>query len=133
LIRLNRIHVEVCPTSSRETGGWKSPGDYNWKEHPCVVMVQNGIPVSFNSDDPSVFNTSLSWQYRTVVSKMMLGKKVLLNSINDAIDAAFCSQDQKSLLHKLIKNFEAGHKNKFCKISFNDRVIENALVAKDSI
>jgi adenosine deaminase len=131
-IKVNRIHVEACPTSSRETGGWKPPGDLDWREHPCVEMLKNGIPISFNSDDPSVFNTSLSWQYRTVVAKMMLGKEVLLDSVKAAIDAAFCSQEQKLLLKQRIQNFEAGNHHDI-KISFNDRVIENSLIAKESL
>jgi adenosine deaminase len=132
-IKKNRIHIEVCPTSSRETGGWKSLKNLDWKEHPCVVMLQHGISISFNSDDPAVFNTSLSWQYRTVIGKMMLRKEVLLDSVKAAIDAAFCVQEHKLALRKVVQNFETRNHHVINNLSFDDRVIENALIAKESL
>ena len=54
-MRQKNIFFEVCPTSSVETGGW----DYDnkkgkeWKNHPCISMIQNGMKVGFNSDDPA--------------------------------------------------------------------------------
>ena len=51
--RSQKIHVEVCPTSSVETGGWVYDTK-NWKEHPAVHMIRRGgLCVSLNSDDPS--------------------------------------------------------------------------------
>ena len=49
-------------------------------------MVENNLAVSFDSDNPAVFNTSLSWQYQTVVAKMKLKKDVLPVSIKVGID-----------------------------------------------
>ena len=88
-LREKNIHVEVCPTSSRETGGWKVSGNKDWTKHPCLVMMENNVSVGFNSDDPAVFNTSLAWQYRTVVAKMKQDKSTLLAAIKCSIDAAF--------------------------------------------
>jgi adenosine deaminase len=127
------IHLETCPTSSRETGGWETLKEKDWTKHPCVTMMENNLAVSFNSDDPAVFNTSLSWQYRTVVAKMKLEKDVLLASIKAGIDAAFCSDAQKQSLHRTIDAFETGQLPNFGKIVFRDRVIENNLVPAESM
>ena len=130
-LREKNIHLEVCPTSSRETGGWKYTSK-DWTQHPCLCMIEHGIPVTFNSDDPAVFNTSLSWQYRTVVAKMKQSKDVLLASIRQGIDAAFCSEDQKQTLYKMIDAFEVGEPN--CKeVAFRDRVLENRLIPEESL
>lgn len=125
------IHVEVCPTSSWETGGWESD-EKDWTQHPCVRMMEHGVSVSFNSDDPAVFNTSLSWQYRTVVGKIKLQKETLVTSTQSAIDAAFCSKEEKHRLREIVAAATSGDDNK-PNNGFRDRVIENQLVPEESM
>jgi adenosine deaminase len=98
-----KIHVEVCPTSSVETGGWKY-NVKNWKEHPAVRMVREHVSVSLNSDDPSVFDTSLTWQWRIALGKMGLTIEECKRSTRDAIDAAFISEAEKKRLHGLVED-----------------------------
>ena len=100
------IHIEVCPTSSVETGGWMyEEGQKDWREHPVIPMIEHGLSVSFNSDDPSVFHTSLAWQYRVALAKMELTRDHLVRSNLHAIDAAFCSDDEKLRLRELVECF----------------------------
>lgn len=132
-LREKNVHLEVCPTSSRETGGWEVSGNKDWTRHPCLAMIENNVSVSFNSDDPAVFNTSLSWQYRTVVAKMKQDKSILLAAIKGTIDAAFCSEEQKLSLRKEIEAFEAGERLAFNQVTFQDRVIENILIPGESL
>ena len=132
-IREKKIHLEVCPTSSRETGGWEVTGQNDWTKHPCVTMIANNISVTFNSDDPAVFNTSLSWQYRTVVAKMKRDKSVLLAAIKCGIDAAFCSKEQKQSLLRIIEGYDTGASLECQKTMFQDRVIENKLIPAESL
>jgi adenosine deaminase len=68
-VKAKGVHLEVCPTSSVETGGWIYETK-NWKEHPACSFLKHGLSFSINSDDPAVFHTSLSWQYRLVLAKM---------------------------------------------------------------
>ena len=105
LMRDRNIHLEVCPTSSNETGGWAYTGEKNWKEHPMVRMVKERLPLSINSDDPGVFHTSLSWQYRVVLAKMGLDRETILQSNLHAIEAAFCSEEDKSKLRTTVQEF----------------------------
>ena len=55
LMKKKNIHFEVCPTSSAETGGWDhiEKGYKDWENHPAVTMIQHGLNVGFNSDDPA--------------------------------------------------------------------------------
>jgi adenosine deaminase len=108
-IKERKIHIEVCPTSSVETGGWQVvPHQKVWKDHPATTMLQNKLNIGFNSDDPAVFDTSLSWQYRIALAKMRLSREELVQSIRDSIDAAFCISEEKERLHGLLNDFEAG-------------------------
>jgi adenosine deaminase len=44
-LKQRNIHFEACPTSSLETGGWDFNSDdgKDWKNHPAVVMINNGL------------------------------------------------------------------------------------------
>eukprot|EP00553_Chaetoceros_curvisetus_P001580 CAMPEP_0204628330 /NCGR_PEP_ID=MMETSP0717-20131115/15552_1 /ASSEMBLY_ACC=CAM_ASM_000666 /TAXON_ID=230516 /ORGANISM="Chaetoceros curvisetus" /LENGTH=425 /DNA_ID=CAMNT_0051644881 /DNA_START=22 /DNA_END=1295 /DNA_ORIENTATION=- len=101
------IHFEACPTSSDETGGWKYDEDKgkDWKEHPVIHMVKHGLNVGLNSDDPAVFDTSLTWQYRLAVGKMGLTKLCIVDSLYHSISAAFVSEEDKSLIRSLVDDY----------------------------
>jgi adenosine deaminase len=109
LVRENGVHVEVCPTSSNETGGWvydeSTKGSKDWSKHPAVTMRENGIAMSISADDPAVFHTSLAWQYRLVLAKMKLSRRDLLNMNMDAIEAAWCSEALKDKLRGMVRTY----------------------------
>jgi len=154
LVRDHNVHVEVCPTSSVETGGWvydDGNGDdddeeeddgrgRNWKRHPAVTMLQHGVSISLSSDDPAVFHTSLAWQYRIALAKMELTPRDLVCMNLDAVDAAWCSEAEKERLRRLIRcfakgkqiegldltNHPCGNVEKSRTDSFSDRVYLNA-------
>lgn len=111
-----QIHFEVCPTSSVETGGW----DYddstegvkkNWEEHPMVMFMNRGFNVGLNSDDPAVFDTSLTFQYRIAATKMRLSYAQLVQTVRNAIDASFAEPSVKQELHEELKLFCETHKH----------------------
>jgi adenosine deaminase len=100
------VHIEVCPTSSVETGGWMYK-EKNWKEHPVRYFLKHGLSLSFSSDDPAVFHTSLSWQYRIAMAKMDFTREELLQTNLHAIDAAFCSEEVKTELKHRVRCYGA--------------------------
>jgi len=108
-MREKNIHFEVCPTSSVETGGWLYANDHekNWSTHPASLMLKHGMNVGFNSDDPSVFNTSLTWQLRIAVGKMGLSKLAILRSFKNSLNAAFLPEEQKYDLQRIMDDFIA--------------------------
>jgi adenosine deaminase len=97
----NNCHIEVCPTSSDETGGWVYKTK-DWKNHPCITMQEHGVSFSLSSDDPAVFHTSLSWQYRTGLAKMGLTTEEIVQCNLAAIDAAFCPDRDKEKFRKRV-------------------------------
>jgi adenosine deaminase len=109
LVKERNVHVEVCPTSSYETGGWVTT-DKDWLKHPVVSMNDAGISYSLSSDDPAVFHTSLAWQYRIALAKMNLTRKDLVNANLSAIDAAFCSPSEKARLRETLLAFAASQR-----------------------
>lgn len=114
LVRDKGIHIEICPTSSIETGGWKKTV---WREHPGNGYWRRGLPLSLSSDDPAVFNTSLAWQYRIAMKKMGWDMSDILSMIDKAIDAAFVDDDVKSGLRQELATWKLNDNP-----SFDDRV-----------
>jgi adenosine deaminase len=105
-VRDSGAHVEVCPTSSFETGGWVT-SNKDWTKHPAVRMREAGIRFSLSSDDPAVFHTSLAWQYRIALAKMNLTRQDLFEANLSAVDAAFCSDVEKDRLRGVLREFAA--------------------------
>ena len=121
------VHVEICPTTSVETGGWLYGDDTatkDWKDHPAVHMMKRGLSLSLNSDDPSVFDTSLTWQWRIALGKMGLTVEQVQEMTKHAIRAAFLSDDEKESLLELVEQHTPLHMQPrlLQKHSFSDRV-----------
>jgi adenosine deaminase len=109
-LKNKNIHFECCPTSSVETGGWKftlnEENKINWEQHPTVILLRNGISVGLNSDDPAVFDTSLTSQLRIGALKMKLNKAELVKTIQNSIEASFAPDDTKVMLKKMLAHCE---------------------------
>lgn len=114
LVRNKKIHIESCPTSSVETGGWKKS---NWMDHPANAFRGHDIHLSLSSDDPAVFNTSLTWQYRIAIKKMGWSTDEIIAMLKKAIDAAFLDEQGKEELREKVKTWSIGEN-----LVFEDRV-----------
>jgi len=61
--------------------------------------------VGLNSDDPAVFNTSLTWQLRIAIGKMGLSQRCIIDSMLHSIDASFIGENEKYLLRTKIEKY----------------------------
>ena len=52
------IHFEVCPTSN-----WLTRCVNSIESHPIKKMLDYGLSVSLNSDDPHIMNIDLTHEY----------------------------------------------------------------------
>lgn len=60
-IRSQRIPLEVCPISNYLTQSFKT-----YEEHPIRQLINSGVLVTINSDDPGIFGTTLSDDYEVL-------------------------------------------------------------------
>lgn len=102
LVKERKVHIESCPTSSVETGGWKKT---EWRHHPANGFRDHGILLSLSSDDPAVFNTSLTWQYRIAMKKMGWDKNEIIAMVHRAIDGTFLDEAGKEELRKKVQEW----------------------------
>jgi aminodeoxyfutalosine deaminase len=83
-LRRRRIPLEVCPTSNVRTGVVAG-----LEAHPLPRLVEEGLVVTVNSDDPPMFGTSLRQEYLTVARVLGLGPGGLRELARNAARAAF--------------------------------------------
>jgi adenosine deaminase len=86
--------LEVCPCSNYRLK--VTPPD---QPHPIRRLVDAGVYVTLNSDDPAMFSTSLNNEYATLAGQGFTWDE--LWRINcAAIDASFLSQPEKAAYHQ---------------------------------
>ncbi len=92
-LRVNRIPLEVCPTSNLCLGIYPNPAS-----HPLNRLCEAGVFVTVNSDDPPMFGTSLNGEYELLVNEFGFNRSELEQINLNALHASFLSQEEKSRL-----------------------------------
>lgn len=93
------IALELCPTSNIVLGLFK---DMN--SHPFPKLLDAGIKISLNSDDPPFMSTTLAQEYERVQQAYQYtdAKMELITSM--AIDCAFVDEETRKVLHAKMKS-----------------------------
>jgi aminodeoxyfutalosine deaminase len=89
----HRIPLEVCPTSNVRTGQVASV-----TAHPVRRMLDHGLVVTLNTDDPPMFGATLTGEYVVVAEALGLTTDELARLARNSVEAAFLSAERKSLL-----------------------------------
>ncbi|WP_232661305.1 adenosine deaminase [Pseudonocardia sp. TRM90224] len=90
----HRIPLEVCPTSNVRTGAVPSMA-----AHPLPRLLQWGVPVTLNTDDPGMFDCDIAGEYLVAHEAFGLTPAELAQIARTGVDAAFCSAELKRTLH----------------------------------
>jgi adenosine deaminase len=94
-LRERQIPLEVCPTSNVCLGVYPSLA-----EHPLPQLVEAGVYVTINSDDPPMFNTSLTQEFEAIAEAFGYGPDALQAFTLNALRAALIPPAQKSQLER---------------------------------
>jgi adenosine deaminase len=89
----HQIALEVCPTSNVATRSVASLA-----EHPLPALVAAGVTVSINSDDPSMFSTTLNREYAVAAQLLGIGAAGLTELARSAVRSSFQSGVAKAAL-----------------------------------
>jgi len=89
---------EVCLTSNYQSGVVT-----DLRQHPVVSMLDAGLNVTLNTDDPSVSKITLGEEYRLACEDLGVSLSVLQERILAAAQAAFLPDDQKDELVENLK------------------------------
>ncbi|GLY24013.1 adenosine deaminase [Micromonospora sp. NBRC 101691] len=98
----HRIALEVCPTSNLRTRAVA-----NLDEHPLGRLVEAGVLVTINSDDPPMFGTTLNDEYAVAARLLELDAAGVAGLARDAVTAAFLPEGEKRRLTAEIDTYLA--------------------------
>jgi len=98
LARERQTAFEVCITSNYQSGVFES-----LETHPLMQMLEAGLNVTINTDDPSISRITLSHEYYAVCEDLKMPQNTLKRRIVAAARASFIDETEKG---KLVKQLE---------------------------
>ncbi|HMK82265.1 MAG TPA: adenosine deaminase, partial [Candidatus Bathyarchaeia archaeon] len=93
----NQIPLTVCPLSNVKLCVCK-----NMKEHPIKKMLDKGLLVTVNSDDPAYFGGYIAENFKAIYDAFNLTKNDIYTFCKNSFKASFLEQnDRKEYISKL--------------------------------
>ena len=106
-IAAKNIPLEICPTSNLRTGALArqvSRASAGYEHHPLPAFFRRGLPVTLSSDDPAMFETTLSDEYRHM-HRMGLTAVELVALAEASFQHSFLPPEEK---RAMLKKFHSG-------------------------
>jgi adenosine deaminase len=97
-LRDRGITLEVCPSSNICLGVVDS-----WANHPLPQLIEAGLHVTLNSDDPPMFSTTLTDEWVNAQKTFDLGRETIETLTLNAVDACLLDPDRKQDLREKVK------------------------------
>lgn len=94
-----KIPLEMCIISNIKTGVWDVD-----KPHPFGSYLDLGIPVTVNSDDPTMFNSFINTEYEYLVKDLNFSIEQLEKVSLNGIEAAFLPLAEKDEMKKIFRD-----------------------------
>jgi adenine deaminase len=102
----NKIPLTVCPLSNLEL---KVVTDLT--KHPLKTMMDKGLFVTINSDDPAYFGGYINENYLATAKALDLSKENIVYLAKNSITASFLNADEKKEIVEKIDTFYEKNKN----------------------
>ena len=93
LLNRKQVTLEICPTSNLQTGIIPKLG-----QHPLLAFYRLGIPVTVNTDDPSISNITLTDEFLVATVNVGVPFRDLCKMVIFAAQAAFLPEAEKAAL-----------------------------------
>lgn len=86
----NNIPLTVCPLSNTKLKVFQ-----HMSEHNILVLLDRGLLVTVNADDPSYFGGYLNDNYFALIEHLSLSHEQLKQLVKNGFEASFLSESQK--------------------------------------
>lgn len=96
-LRENQIALDVCPTSNVCLGLVPTLA-----EHPLPKLLEEGLLITINSDDPPMFDTTLTDEYLHIVKTFKFDLRQIKQFVLNGVRASLLSLDKKHVLEQQI-------------------------------
>jgi adenosine deaminase/aminodeoxyfutalosine deaminase len=85
-----QVPIEICITSNVRTGSCAS-----LPEHPVRRYFDSGLMITLNSDDPTLFGSDLTGEYRLAEGEFQFTQEQLRELASNSIEASFLPAERK--------------------------------------
>jgi len=106
-IAARNIPLDICPTSNLRTGALARQTGLpmaGYEQHPLPSFFRRGLPVTISSDDPAMFETTVSDEYRHM-HRMGLASGELVRLAEASFQHSFLAPEEK---RALLEKFHSG-------------------------
>lgn len=94
-LREKQIPLDICPTSNVCLGVVPS-----LKEHMLPQLLDAGLYITINSDDPPMFNTTLTNEYLAIAETFHFDRPKIEKLVMNAVNASFLPEDKKAKMRE---------------------------------
>lgn len=104
-LKEKQIPLTVCPNSNIELKVFDS-----YKEHNIKKLLDYGLNITVNSDDPAYFKGYLNQNFFNLIENLPLEKKDIITLVKNSFKASFLSEELKNeylkRVDKVVKEYE---------------------------
>jgi adenosine deaminase len=93
--RDQRIYFTCCPTSTAIVYGWP-----DLTQHPIKGMVEQGLQVMLNSDDPTMFHTDVGKEYVDLCTALGYGPDRVREVVMNGVEAAWLDDSERAEMRR---------------------------------
>jgi aminodeoxyfutalosine deaminase len=94
-----RIPLEICPTSNVRLGIYSGIA-----EHPLPLLHSAGVPITVNSDDPPLFNTTLNDEVKLLADPFNFDLTTINEIILNGVRHSFLPAKEKQALEAAFRD-----------------------------
>jgi len=95
-----RIPLTVCPLSNLKLKVVRE-----MKDHPLKRMIEKGLLVTINSDDPAYFGGYLNENYLAVAKALDLSEEEILRLVQNSFKSSFTEEKRKEEMREMAEMF----------------------------
>jgi len=99
-----KMPLTVCPLSNVKLRVFD-----NMSQHTILMMLDLGLCVCVNSDDPSYFGGYITENFNVLVDPLLLSKEKAIRLVENSISASFAADDRKFEMIKLLNDYRESY------------------------
>jgi adenosine deaminase len=92
--------LTVCPLSNHKLKVVR-----NMSRHPLAEMLEQGMMVTVNSDDPAYFGGYINENYQSIAQTLHLTREQITQLAKNSFEASFLDQHEKLRMIEKVEKF----------------------------
>lgn len=97
----NRLPLTVCPLSNTKLCVFE-----DMSQHNILMMLEQGVCVTVNSDDPAYFGGYITENFVTLAQSLDMSKQQAAQLVKNSVEASFASKQRKQQILDLIVQYK---------------------------